>query len=146
MRSCTTRRSPSGRWRIWSSPGRRVRVVSNTGAPGLAGARNCGLTHTSGDFIASCDDDDRWHATKLTRQMSWLEEHPDYLVVGAGIRLPMPSGPFDWPGRTATITHADLLLSRYKELHSSTLLIRREAFEKAGAVRREPSVQLRRGL
>ena len=62
----------------------------------------------------------------------WLEEHPDYLVVGAGIRLLMPSGPFDWPGRTATITHADLLLSRYKELHSSTLLIRREAFEQAG--------------
>jgi glycosyltransferase involved in cell wall biosynthesis len=115
-----------------STPGRRVRVVSNTGAPGLAGARNCGLTHTSGDFIASCDDDDRWHATKLTRQMAWLEEHPDYLVVGAGIRLLMPAGPFDWPGQTDTITHADLLLSRYKELHSSTLLIRREAFEQAG--------------
>jgi glycosyltransferase involved in cell wall biosynthesis len=115
-----------------SRPGRRVRVVANTGATGLAGARNCGLTHTSGDFIASCDDDDRWHPTKLARQMQWLEDHPDLLVVGAGIRLLMPAGPVDWPGRSATVTHADLLLSRYKELHSSTLLIRREAFDKAG--------------
>jgi GT2 family glycosyltransferase len=34
-----------------------VRLVTNTGARGLAGARNCGVTAASGDVVAFLDDD-----------------------------------------------------------------------------------------
>ena len=116
-----------------SAPDRTVAVTVNDHAPGLAGARNAGRVHTTGRFIASCDDDDWWHPHKLDRQMRWLRAHDDIWVVGTGIRLLMPGDRVvDWPGRAAIVRQEDLVRSRVKELHSSTLLIRRETFDRVG--------------
>lgn len=112
--------------------GRRVRAVTNDGTPGLAGARNCGVRHTEGEIVASCDDDDLWHPAKIRRQVERLQSDPRLLVVGAGIRLLMGDRDVDWPGQSEVVTHRRLLQNRVKELHSSTLAIRRIAFAKAG--------------
>jgi len=111
---------------------RRVRVVANSHSPGLAGARNTGLDLAQGDFIATCDDDDVWHLGKLQAQISRLRVEPDLLAVGSGIRLRLPGRTLDWPGRAEEISYQMLLRNRVKELHSSTLVMRREAFAKAG--------------
>lgn len=114
-------------------PNRSISLVSNTHTEGLAGARNTGLDHTFADFIASCDDDDTWDPDKLRRQMSRMLAEPELMVLGAGIRLLMsPGHVVDWPGDSPTITRQQLLRSRRKELHSSTLLVRREVFERIG--------------
>jgi glycosyltransferase involved in cell wall biosynthesis len=112
---------------------RSVRVVANSRSHGLAGARNAGVVLARGEFIASCDDDDVWHPAKLQTQISRLIDQPDLLVVGSGIRLLLPSGKvIDWPGRAERISYQLLLRNRVKELHSSTLVMRRDAFAKAG--------------
>ena len=112
---------------------RSIRVVSNTHAPGLAGARNSGLELISGEFVASCDDDDLWHPDKLQRQVDRLLSEPDLITVGSGIRLLLPGDKtLEWPGRAERIGYELLLRSRVKELHSSTLVMRREAFDKVG--------------
>ncbi len=112
---------------------RSVRIAANSRSAGLAGARNTGVAVARGEFIASCDDDDRWHPTKLHAQISRLLDQPDLLVVGSGIRLMLPSGnAIDWPGRAERISYRLLLRNRVKELHSSTLVMRRDAFAKAG--------------
>ncbi|MGL5828414.1 MAG: glycosyltransferase family 2 protein, partial [Angustibacter sp.] len=114
-------------------PGRGITVVENTRAPGLAGCRNLGIELTHGEFIASCDDDDLWHPAKIERQMARFRADPDLIVLGTGLRLLLPAGArTDFPGRAERISYSDLLRSRIKELHSSTLLIRRDAFAKAG--------------
>lgn len=113
---------------------RVVRVAGNTHAPGLAGARNTGLDIVRDEFVASCDDDDTWHPAKLRLQMERLLSDPDLLVVGTGIRLMLANGKIhDWPGRAEEISYQLLLRNRVKELHSSTLVMRREAFTKAGS-------------
>jgi glycosyltransferase involved in cell wall biosynthesis len=43
---------------------------------GLAAARNTGLEHASGEFIAFLDDDDILPPTKLDVQVRYLREHP----------------------------------------------------------------------
>jgi glycosyltransferase involved in cell wall biosynthesis len=109
-----------------ATPGRRVRVASNTHTQGLAGSRNTGLHLTTAAFVASCDDDDTWHPTKLDRQMRRMLAEPDLGVVGAGIRLLMAEDrAVDWPGQDADVPLSALLRNRRKELHSSTLLFRR---------------------
>ena len=114
-------------------PGRTVTVIENDGAPGLAGARNVGLKRVSGEFVASCDDDDTWHPTKMEKQVRRFRTDPDVIVLGTGIRLILPGGKTaDWPGRSDRITYRTLLRNRVKELHSSTLMMRRDAFAKAG--------------
>jgi glycosyltransferase involved in cell wall biosynthesis len=113
-------------------PDRRIQVTVNTHSPGLAGARNTGLDLATGAYIATCDDDDTWHPGKLQAQIGLLLRRPDLLVTGSGIRLILPHGTLDWPGRAEQIEYELLLRNRVKELHSSTLVMRREAFDKAG--------------
>lgn len=116
-----------------SRAGREVRSVVNDGTPGLAGARNTSLRLTSGEVVASCDDDDLWHPDKIRKQVHRLQEDRDLLAVGTGIRLLMSADRVvDWPGKEETVSHRRLLGSRVKELHSSTLAMRRVAFDKAG--------------
>jgi glycosyltransferase involved in cell wall biosynthesis len=111
----------------------RVKVVTNTNSPGLAGARNTGLDISKGAFVASCDDDDVWHPTKLQRQVRRLLDLPELLAVGCGLRLRLPGGKAaDWPARAERLERSLILRNRVKELHSSTLVMRRDAFAKAG--------------
>lgn len=114
-------------------PGRDVTVMRSERSPGLAGARNSGRAQALGSVIASCDDDDIWHPSKLRKQVDWLDQHPDVHVVGSGIRLLMPEGRVvEWPGKSTVVDKDDLLRSRYKELHSSTLVCRRGIYDLVG--------------
>ncbi len=114
-------------------PGREVKVLSNQHGAGLAGARNTGVDHASGALIATCDDDDRWHPEKLKLQVQHLLTHKDLLLVGSGLRLVSEGKePVDWPGRSDTVSRESLLRNRVKELHSSSLLMWRDAYAKVG--------------
>jgi glycosyltransferase involved in cell wall biosynthesis len=110
-----------------------VRVVANTHAPGLPGARNTGLDLASGEFVATCDDDDLWHPDKLQAQITRLLDEPELLLVGSGMRLLLPGNKtVDWHGRTERVSYELLLRNRVKELHSSTLVMRRDAVARIG--------------
>jgi hypothetical protein len=112
---------------------RGVAVVANARTPGLAGARNTGVAAAHGDYLAGCDDDDVWHPAKLHAQMTRLLDDPGLLAVGSGMRLLLPGGQVaSWPGRAELISYQLLLRNRVKELHSSTLVMRREATSRAG--------------
>jgi GT2 family glycosyltransferase len=112
---------------------RSIALVENTHASGLAGARNSGLEHITSQFVASCDDDDFWDPDKLRLQMARMLAEPELVVLGAGIRLLMDAGRVvEWPGDAPVVTRADLLARRRKELHSSTLLMRRRLFDEIG--------------
>lgn len=116
-----------------SRPGREVRPMVNTRTGGLCGARNTGVLTSRGTFVASCDDDDLWHPSKVRLQVERLRDDPSLLAVGAGIRLLMGSqADVEWRPAEEVVTHERLLRNRVKELHSSTLMMRREAFDRAG--------------
>jgi glycosyltransferase involved in cell wall biosynthesis len=116
-----------------SQPGRAVVPMVNARTGGLCGARNTGLLASRGEFVASCDDDDVWYPAKVRLQVERLESDAGLLAVGAGIRLLMGErGEVEWPARDAVVSHERLLRNRVKELHSSTLMMRRSAFDIAG--------------
>lgn len=117
----------------FGAPGRTVTVTVNARTAGLPGARNTGLDLARGELVASCDDDDVWHAGKLTAQVRRLLDEPDLLAVGSGLRLLLAGGKVaEWRGRAERVDPDLLLRNRVKELHSSTLVMRREAFDLAG--------------
>jgi glycosyltransferase involved in cell wall biosynthesis len=67
----------------------RVRVVHNDGPHSASGARNCGIEHATGRYLAFQDSDDRWHPEKLAVQVHTLTTpgNEDIVLVGSGWRL-----------------------------------------------------------
>ena len=124
---------PDESLRLLGTAQHSVRVAANRCTPGEAGARNTGLGLAAGDYVATCDDDDVWHPDKLQVQVKRLLDEPGLLVVGSGICLLLPGNRTpDWPGRQERISYQLLLRNRVKELHCSTLVMRREALVKVG--------------
>jgi glycosyltransferase involved in cell wall biosynthesis len=108
-----------------SLPGRRIRSVVNDRTPGLAGARNAGVEAARGELIAFLDDDDEWFPHKLRLQVEAFRQRPDATVVGSGIELHFGGRVFNRIPHTDEVTFDHLLGSRFMEIHSSNLLMRR---------------------
>jgi glycosyltransferase involved in cell wall biosynthesis len=66
---------------------RRIRVLKNQAEPGVIGARNTGLSQAQGEFIALMDCDDIALPERLSEQVAFLDDHPDFGLVGAGIEV-----------------------------------------------------------
>jgi glycosyltransferase involved in cell wall biosynthesis len=106
-------------------PARRLRLVRNQRTPGLAGARNTGVVHATGELVAFCDDDDEWLPGKLERQVAALAGRPDAAVATTGIVVRYGDRSVTRLAPTPEVTHRQLLRSRMTELHPSTYLVRR---------------------
>lgn len=63
---------------------RRMRIVFFNFPPafGAAKARNLGLDHANGEYIAFLDDDDLWHADKISAQIKILQAAQCAIVGG----------------------------------------------------------------
>lgn len=127
------REEPNAELVRFSTQGRTIRVLTNDRTPGLSGARNSGVLRAHGTLVASCDDDDLWSPEKVRLQVALLHERPDVLAVGSALRLLMGDrGTVTWQVRDTDVSHERLLVNRVKELHSSTLMMRRSAFASVG--------------
>ncbi|MBW4507525.1 MAG: glycosyltransferase [Scytonematopsis contorta HA4267-MV1] len=58
----------------------RVRVISQANQ-GASWARNAGIEHSQGEYIAFLDADDIWHPSKLEKQVDCLDAHPEVGLV-----------------------------------------------------------------
>ena len=59
--------------------GKRIRVFTQPNQ-GVSAARNLGIRHSTGDFIALLDSDDSWKPEKLACQMDFFFDHPDAMI------------------------------------------------------------------
>jgi glycosyltransferase involved in cell wall biosynthesis len=110
----------------------RIHYVRHEQNAGLFARRTESLSFTLGTYTAILDSDDYWTAdTKLAEQVAFLEEQPDYVVVGTQATLITAEGT---PHGTHSVLTADTdirnkILTRNQFIHSS-LLIRTEALKK----------------
>jgi len=108
----------------------RLRVIRQANR-GLAGARNTGIFHAQGKYIAFCDSDDVWEAEKLERHFNHLEGDDNVGISFAGSsmidehgqRLKVSQLP-----KLKNITAADVF-KRNPIGNGSAAVVRREAFD-----------------
>lgn len=112
------------------SPGRQVRILTNTRTPGAAGARNTGIIASDGPFVAFCDDDDTWDADKLRLQVELLDVAP-FGFVACGMRVHYADRVIARPA-PGSVSLQQLVRKRHPELGVPTFLLRRDALTEIG--------------
>ena len=104
---------------------------------GANNARNFGITHAIGKYIAFLDDDDVWIPTKLKKQLDKLSSLPsEYGIIYSTFARNKTNGKTArrHPSRFSAIKEGDILnyLLKRNFITTSTLLIKKEVFEKSG--------------
>lgn len=64
----------------------RIRIIHPPAPLGLSGSRNAGLSEARGELIAFIDSDDFCEPGRLEKQVAFLRDHPDHILVGTALR------------------------------------------------------------
>ena len=115
---------------------RHIRLATNHGE---GGARNVGIKASRGKYIAFLDDDDLMLPQRLKLQVPALEAHPEVGVVYSQnimrgtFMSELPVWERSWPdARRAPSGDVFEIFLKEEFVSMDTLIVRREAFEKAG--------------
>ncbi|WP_018948061.1 glycosyltransferase family 2 protein [Thioalkalivibrio sp. ALMg11] len=114
----------------------RIRYIVNDGEGGGSGARNTGIHHATGCYIAFLDDDEDWEPDKLKKQVALLDSAPsDVGVIDSGFLDHKADGRIRTvrPKMQGWILERLLRKTGGRAPKLSTLLCRREVFDTAGA-------------
>ena len=109
----------------------RIKIIQQSNR-GLPGARNTGIRHAKGAYLAFLDADDLWLPEKLEKHIKHLESSPDIgvsfsysaFIDGTG----KPTGIYQIPRKIDGIT-PEYVLCRNPVGNGSAAVIRREVFE-----------------
>lgn len=66
---------------------KRVIILSNETNLGISKTRNVGLSIAIGDYYAPMDSDDVIEPNKMEMLVKFLDENPDYIVVGSSVKI-----------------------------------------------------------
>jgi glycosyltransferase involved in cell wall biosynthesis len=86
--------STDGTWQVLCSYGHRIRAVRQANG-GLPVARNTGLRHARGEFIALMDHDDLCMPERLAVQVAFLRAHPEVGLCGSDFSAFNEHGPIE---------------------------------------------------
>jgi len=106
--------------------GERVHYMHQDNA-GPASARNRGIQHAAGEFIAFLDADDLWHPNKTTVQLARFAEQPALAACTTHVQNFVSAD-----DRPAADIAADPMLSRSQPGTASTFMARRSLFDNVG--------------
>ncbi|MBM9458557.1 glycosyltransferase family 2 protein [Nocardioides sp. zg-536] len=122
---------------IHSDAMRRIEVMTNTHARGLAGARNTGILAADADLVAFCDDDDVWLPGKLDQQVTAMLA-ADSAVCVTGIEVTYAGTSTVRVPTAEELALHNLVRRRVMAAHPSTVLVRRaDLLERIGLVDEE---------
>lgn len=102
---------------------------------GAAGARNYGVNKSRGKYIAFHDSDDEWLPGKLTKQMSYMKEHPNYCMVYSKMHIMRKDIEGDFPndsidGELEGDIFSSLLIRN--TIGAPTMLLKKGCFNELG--------------
>jgi len=120
--------------------GNKIRVVTQPNR-GAAAARNAGVVHSTGEYVAILDSDDLWLAGKLQTMVTALERNPRAsLAFSEYGRIDEHGIEFEESliGRAPSM---DEMMTSFPPILTSTIVIPRQMFERCGGFNEEFKLQ-----
>ncbi len=107
----------------------RIRLVCLPENGGVANGRNVAASHACGEYLAILDGDDLAHKQRLSRQVAFLDAHPDIDVLGSYYKTLGKPKVWKYP-----LDHGGMAGMAFFRVpaRTSALMYRRSAGEKAG--------------
>lgn len=103
---------------------------------GISAAKNAGAAAASGKYLAFLDADDIWMPERLARTVAVLDADPRYVLVSAGAitidKDGTPSIEYSIERAASVTPGLTDIVSGQTEIRVSSILIRREVFERVG--------------
>jgi glycosyltransferase involved in cell wall biosynthesis len=107
-------------------------LITQPVSEGITFNREFALEKSTGEYVAILDDDDEWvDVEKLKKQVEFLDNHPDYVLVGGGVEISNSKFQIQnfRPESDKNIRQSMLFRNNF---FTSTVMFRREAAIKAG--------------
>ncbi|MEM1582669.1 MAG: glycosyltransferase [Candidatus Bathyarchaeia archaeon] len=95
-------------------------------------ARNIGIRHSNGDYVAFLDDDDYWFPEKLLAQVKRIEEGYDFIFTGFVIVNQKGRIMYRYRPQRDVIKNPNKLLSRSNFIATSSVLVKKRLLEDVG--------------
>ncbi len=87
----------------------KIQIIDHRTSKGIVLSRQEALERSEGEYIAILDDDDEWiDADKLAKQAKFIDENPEYVLVGGGIEISNFQS-LDKPGTSFPISNKILI-------------------------------------
>lgn len=109
----------------------RVRLITHEKNQGAAAARNTGIEHANGEYVAFLDADDTWEPTKLERQRKVVENDDLGLVYTGFVQYELDGTEWErYPEARGNIYLDELERDRVHP--TSTVMVRRDVLAEVG--------------
>lgn len=119
----------------------KIRIISQPNS-GVSVARNHGVEHSKGDYIAFLDADDIWNETHLEVMKNLIEKYPDAGLIGTFTRVELVNQEVIsecnyFKNKTEEVYLEDFFAEYHKDKSAKmftviTMVVSREAFDRAG--------------
>jgi len=110
-----------------------IKTLKHETSTGIIASRQEALLESAGEYVAVLDDDDEWvDVDKLKKQAEFLDAHPEYSIVGGGIRAELGIKNYELRMRPATDERIRETMLFRNNFFTSTVMFRKDAAIKAG--------------
>lgn len=112
----------------------RIKIINQPNG-GVSNALNTGLQNALGQYIARFDADDICMPERLATQISFMLDHPGYVLVGSDAKYIDEDGAFIFQYHNNGYTHEEIKKSLIKDctfLHSSVMFLKSAVWELGG--------------
>jgi glycosyltransferase involved in cell wall biosynthesis len=113
----------------------RIILIGHLVNHGIAAALNTGLSKANGEYIARFDADDICVPERLQEQVSFLDNHPDYVLTGSDAEYISENGEHLFYFKSLGHIHEQLLYKIYSHcpfIHSSVMYRKDPVIEAGG--------------
>lgn len=119
-----------------------IRIISKENG-GVSSARNVGIKNSTGNYIAFLDSDDVWLSNKLKKQIEFFQNNPDVVLVYTDQFLNIDGKNLEQTRFQRNAPNKKMSLPGfvdYTPIHTSTVLIKKEVFDKVGVFSEDLSI------